>query len=240
MRRGDGGGGSHGGVARYAPGTPDQAAYYSQLASKRATVARFFVDLRRALRLTPPQAALTLATRVEIIEALEHGHVELLPDWQTASRLIANYTARAGIDHRPVLTVVGDLMSDIARFRPAQLPPPAAAVADHDAAPGRTPPLRRAGSAFAAGAKLLPHDAIRRIRARPDRVFYALSLPLGVLILALNSSLLSHVAKPFEIGVHWVSSSMHEFFPPVRDGLRWIDVDDPRSRRGDKLPTPGR
>ena len=24
---------------------------------------------------------------------------------------------------------------------------------------------------------------------------------------------------------------------PVRDGLRWIDVPDPRSRRGDKLPT---
>jgi hypothetical protein len=24
---------------------------------------------------------------------------------------------------------------------------------------------------------------------------------------------------------------------PVREGLRWIEVDDPRSRRGDKLAT---
>jgi hypothetical protein len=150
--------------------------------------------------------------------------------------MIAAYTARAGIDHRPVLTVVGDLMSDIARFQPG--PHAGAATPNPTQAPAA--PLKRAGAAFAAGAKLLPQGAISQIRARPDRVFYALSLPLGVLIVALNSSLLSHVAKPFEIGVHWVSSSMHEIFPPVRDGLRWIEVDDPRSRRADKLPTPGR
>ena len=43
-----------------------------------AEVARFFHDLRGALRLTPAQTAQALATRVDIIAALEMGQIGAL------------------------------------------------------------------------------------------------------------------------------------------------------------------
>jgi hypothetical protein len=35
-------------------------------------------------------------------------------------------------------------------------------------------------------------------------------------------------------------NKMSEQWAPVREGLRWIEVDDPRQRRGDKLQTSGK
>ena len=44
-------------------------------------VARFFIDLRRALRLTLPQAAHYVQVHPEVIETLETGQIEYLPPW---------------------------------------------------------------------------------------------------------------------------------------------------------------
>ena len=53
-----------------------------------AEVARFFTDLRGALRLTHAQTAQALATRVDIIAALEMGQVGALPPLSDCSPLI--------------------------------------------------------------------------------------------------------------------------------------------------------
>ncbi len=95
--------------------------------------------------------------------------------------------------------------------------------------------FRRAGSAIASGARRLPQDAMHQIRQRPQRALYALSLPLGLLLLMLHTSVFALVAKPFDATVRSVSVYFQEHFAPVRDGLRYIEVDDPRSRRADKL-----
>ena len=210
---------------------------HSQIrAQTRADIARFFADLRGALRLTPHQAAAHLRTRTDTIEALERGWVEALPPWHETVRIVSAYAVMAGIDGRAVLAVMAD------ELRLGGQPGPGYAAPVSQSQVQRLPVdhLRRAGTAFANGAKRLPKDALQQARERPDRAFYAVSLPLGLLLLALNTSALSHTAAPVLRMGHSFVQYMHVQFAPVREGHRWIEVDDPRSRRGDKLRISGR
>jgi hypothetical protein len=281
---------------------------------ERALIARFFIDLRQALQFTVPQAAHYLAVHPQLIEALETGRVEYLPDWEETSGIIMTYTSMAGINGRPVLSALGHLLRHLSAAaappavqqapvqpqahapfanrvesygrqqpQPAQYPAPtwghqAASPAPQPAAqfstygqpayghqgydgspyaqaplparartpePAALPPpsalavssrnLLRAGSAIANGARRLPQVAMTQVRARPQRALYALSLPLGILIVLMHSSILSSISHPFSRVVGWASGYFQEHFGPVKDGLRYIEVDDPRSRRGDKL-----
>ena len=65
------------------------------------------------------------------------------------------------------------------------------------------------------------------------------SLPLGLMLLALNSGLAGKIAvkppRPVVKARSSVGTALAVRLAPVRDGLRWIDVADPRTRRGDKL-----
>src|SRR5690242_19373360 len=74
-----------------------------------AEAARFFHDLRGALRLTHAAAAQALATRVDIVIALESAHIgALLPRPETC-RIVRTYAGFAGLDPRPVLHVLEQL-----------------------------------------------------------------------------------------------------------------------------------
>jgi len=199
-----------------------------QVADNRALIARFFIDLRRALRLTLPQAAQFVQVRPDVIEALEIGQVEFLPPWPETARVVMAYAAMAGVDGRPVLNAIGGLLAEFSRSAPAgqQFSRYASQAGGH---------FLRAGSALANGAKRLPQDAIHQMRKRPQRALYALTLPFGIVLLMLHTSVFEMVAKPFGASVRWVSVYFQEHFAPVRDGLRYIEVDNPRSRRADKL-----
>jgi Helix-turn-helix domain len=199
-------------------------------AQTRSNISRLFWDLRNALRMTPHQAAAQLQTRVDIIEALETGQFELLPQGPETARIVMTYTGMAGIDGRPVLAALADLMRDAAaRAQPSRSQ--------------SSQRLRQAGTAFANGAKRLPAGALKQVRERPDRAFYAVSLPLGIVLLLLNTSVLqaafNHVPRPVARLAQNVRQYFQVEFAPVREGLRWIEVDDPRRRRGDKLPIGG-
>lgn len=201
-------------------------------AHNRTKIARFFLDLRGVLCLSPHQAAVHVMTRTETIDALESGNVEYLPPWPETARIVMAYAAMAGIDGRPALSVIAEQLHEVASMTTAAR-----------AAPGRmahqprlpVDQLRRAGTAIANGAKRLPKDALQQVRDRPERAFYAVSLPLGVLLLALNTSVLSHVAGPVVRMASSVTQVLRVQFAPIREGHRWIDVDDPRTRRADKL-----
>jgi len=203
-----------------------------QVSQDRELIARFFMDLRRALRLTLPQAAHYLQVHASIIEALETGQVEYLPPWPQTVQIVMGYTSMAGVDGRPVLSAVGNLIM--------MLQPSPDEAEEHgqqqDEPSGRH--FFWAGSAIASGARRLPKDAIHRIRQRPQRALYALSLPLFVLLF-FHASILQVIAQPFSSAVGYVSVYFQEHFAPVQDGLRWIDVNDPRSRRTDKLQIAG-
>ncbi|MEQ1671006.1 MAG: helix-turn-helix domain-containing protein [Hyphomicrobium sp.] len=205
-------------------------------AQSRANIARLFFDLRAALQATPQQAAAQLMTRPETVLALETGHFEAMPHWPEAARIVMAYTALAGIDGRPVLSAMAEVLRESAASQPA--PPQAALPAQgHHHFP--VDRLRQAGSALAHGAIRLPADALKQVRERPERALYAVSLPLGIVLLLLNTSALQaafdHVPRPVARMAQDVRQFFQEKFAPVREGMRWIEVDDPRRRRGDKL-----
>ncbi|HPG88342.1 MAG TPA: helix-turn-helix domain-containing protein [Hyphomicrobium sp.] len=237
-------------------------------AHARSNIARLFVDLRTALRATPHQVAAQLRTRPDIILALEAGQFEGLPTWNETARIVIGYTALAGIDGRPVLTAIADVVRSGVRSpvhpmiaaqqqayaqpshapQAIQVPQPTYA---HDYPPeviqAPKPPLSRfgvgklmqAGSAIASGAKWLQGGAFQHVRRRPERALYAVSLPLGIVLILFNTTALeaafSHVPRPVARMTQDVRQYFQERFAPVREGLRWIEVDDPRRRRGDKL-----
>lgn len=264
---------SVGGYERARPVAARMDSYqHQQIAESRALIAQFFIDLRRALRLTLPQAAEYLQVCPEVIEALETGQVEYLPAWSDTSAIVMTYTSMGGVNGRPALNAIGHLVSYLSSFAPVQRLPAASeypqaqiqaqAYSQPYAQPQQFPrsqplprseprspsssqPSRqasrhagnflRAGSAIANGARRLPQEALNQFRRRPQRALYAVSLPLGLLLLMLHSSIFETVAKPFGSAVRWASSYFQEHYGPVRDGMRYIEVDDPRSRRGDKL-----
>jgi hypothetical protein len=268
---------------------PVSSASAQAQAESRALIARFFIDLRQALRLTVPQAAHYLAVQPEVVEALETGQVEYLPAWPDTSAIIMTYTSMAGVSGRPVLNAIGTLFTQLSVPAAPPAPMPAqpmmqpaaysrqptpqqsyAMVSGHSplqpsmpqqgrpAFPPRPMPqpvgvssaepdiarsglavssrkLLKAGSAIANGARRLPQEALSHVRARPQRALYALSLPLGLLVILLHSSIFATISQPFGMAVQWVSAYIQEHYGPVRDGMRYIEVDDPRTRRADKL-----
>lgn len=234
MRRDVGRNVSVGGRARVERVAHDRREFsnHIQVSNDRELIARFFMDLRRALRLTLPQAAYYLKVQTNVIEALETGQVESLPPWQQTVQIVMGYTAMAGVDGRPVLSAIGNL---IMMLQPSPEEPEDYAP-DHEVPSGGH--FFKAGSAIASGARRLPKDAIHQIRERPQRALYALSLPLLVLLF-FHASVLQVVAQPFSSVVGHVSVYFQEHFAPVQDGLRRIDVNDPRSRRTDKLRIAG-
>jgi hypothetical protein len=192
-----------------------------------------FRDLRNALRLTPHQAAAHLLTRPDVIEAFEAGEFELLPPWPETARVIMAYTSMAGIDGLPILRALAEALRTPAQTARAL---PSSPQGSQRLQVER---IRQAGTALANGAKKLPAGALKQVRERPERAFYAVSLPLAIILLLLNTSVLqaafSHVPRPISRMAQDVRQFFQVQFAPVREGLRWIDVDDPRRRRADKL-----
>lgn len=251
-------------LVSYDRGRPAQDRYDARAdtqAESRAVIARFFIDLRQALRLTVPQAAHYLQVQPDVVEAFETGQVEYLPPWPETAAIIMTYTSMAGVNGRPVINAVGTLLAHLsvpaaqsAAF-PVQRQPvsPPWPVSGHP--PQRRLPPRRdhardiserefersgrsilkTGSVIANGARRLPQQAFNQVRRRPQRALYALSLPLGLLVISMHSSIFASVSAPFEMAVQWVSTYIQEHYGPVRDGMRYIEVDDPETRRGDKL-----
>ncbi len=243
-------------------------------AESRALIARFFIDLRQALRLTVPQAAHYLSVPLEVVEALETGQVEYLPAWPETSAIIMTYTSMAGVNGRPVLNALGTLFTQLSvpaapvpalTYQPQQQRPQQPFPAISHAPPARRPaPVRgrpiqpvehqdiarsglsvssrnllRAGSAIASGARRLPQEALDQVRRRPQRALYAVSLPLGLLLVTMHSSIFTTISQPFAMVVQRASTYFQEHYGPVRDGMRYIEVDDPRTRRADKLQIGG-
>lgn len=201
----------------------------------RADVARFFVDLRRTIGASVPQAAAQLKTSMNTIGALERADVAALPAWPETQRIVMGYAAWAGIDGRPVLTALGILLKEAQQLR--QTAQQAAAV--RPAVTASSERLKQIQLAIAEGARRLPMEALIQARERPVRTFYALSMPLAILLLSLNSHFLRDVAtavhRPFKAVVAAVQDTWAVTFAQHREGLRWIEVSDPRRRRADRL-----
>jgi hypothetical protein len=204
-------------------------------------VGRFFRELREAFHLSPAQIAARLSTRVDIVMALETGLVRELPPWPETCRIVRTYTSFAGLDPRPALQSLEMLMAaevSAPQQQPQRQMLPQLARREAPKfmprEPTRPEPLEED----------LESDGLRGLLARHTqaaRLLFAAAIPVALIVLITQTSVLeAAVAKLPPSMVRIVRGAQNYVIvqmAPVRDGLRWIDVPDPRSRRGDKLQT---
>jgi hypothetical protein len=76
---------------------------------------------------------------------------------------------------------------------------------------------------------------------RTGRLLFAIAVPVGLLVLLSQTSVLEAAVAQLPPSVARIVRGAQDYvtlqLAPVRDGMRWIDVRDPRSRRSDKLRT---
>jgi transcriptional regulator with XRE-family HTH domain len=186
-------------------------------------IGSFFRDLRRNFKISQPEIASRLSTRIEIIAALEAGDVRNLPPWPETCRIVQTYTSLAGLDPRPVLRLI-----EMMQMRMGRQPAVAHTYEDEAGIFSRAASGMKRGWSGGIGRGL--------------RVLVALSIPVALILLVTQTSVLeaavARLPPPVKRLVRGAQNYVIVQLAPVRDGLRWIDVPDPRSRRGDKLPTP--
>jgi cytoskeletal protein RodZ len=186
-------------------------------------VGRFFRDLRQAFRASQDQIAEHLATRADIVAALEAGYVRGLPPWPETCRIVRSYAALAGLDPRPALHSLEMLMQ-------AEVYAPAAPLRPRRE-PAPDPELDETGSRLAD----LWHGRV----GQAVRLLFAFSVPVALIVLVTQTAVLEAAVAKLPPSVRSMVRGAQNYvivqFAPVRDGLRWIDVPDPRTRRGDKL-----
>ncbi len=88
-----------------------------------AEVAELFRDLRSASSLSEMDLAARLATRVEVVQALEQGALYALPPWAETCRVINGYGAMLNLDVRPLLRrIYAQIESGIVELGPKPMP----------------------------------------------------------------------------------------------------------------------
>lgn len=226
-----------------------------------AEIARFFIELRRYLRLSIADAARRVATHPDVIAALEAGRIGALPGRNETTRVVTAYIGLAGLDPRPALDRLDVLTRAAANSAPRAQP----AARPLTAVPQTSNPVNRiigrlsqaaarAGieaeqpawfaewTAHMAGTRKRLSGALQSARA-PVRWVSAAALGLVVIGSVASSGVLQAsvggIAQPISGLWRKLSGEGRDVRVIVRDGLKWIEADDPRKRRSDKLPSRG-
>lgn len=203
-------------------------------------VGRFFLDLRQVFRISREKAAQQLATRVDIIAALEAGDVRKLPPWPETCRIVRTYAALARLDPRPVLQSIETLIA-YNRYATAAGPQSMLGRLRQRGAPALAALADFGSKAFAAGS--VAWNRATRDRRRAGRAILAVAVPIALLVLLTQTAVLEAGVAQFPEPVARFVRGAQDYvtlqLAPIRHGLRWIDVADPRTRRGDKLKMVG-
>lgn len=197
-----------------------------------AQIGKIFRNMRATLQASRETIARRLATTPGVIEDLENGSVASLPHWRETVRIVRTYCELLRLNPDPLLWRIDQLLrsgagapgADEALARPAA-PPPLAL---------RKPPPRE-----------------KVVRERSAGVGRLLLLAMPPVLAAAVASLAILVPGPIYKSLPLLPASVAEptragldllvlYSAPRRDGLRWIDVGDPRLRKVDKLRTKSR
>lgn len=219
-------------------------------------IGALFRDLRRVLKIPLPELARRVGTRIEVIEALEAGQLSKLPEWNETARVVIALTGLAGIDPRPVLAIMRNEMwkqspDGAASDGPSRLGRAMAGLKRTAASAKHTAAMAGKFSGLGSKAAAMVPAAVKgqlgglSLSRQSTLTKVAVAVPLlilGSLIVgpgfvrasvASVPGAVSSLARSIEDYVLWVRA-------PEREGLRWIEVEDPRSRKSDKLPSSGR
>jgi transcriptional regulator with XRE-family HTH domain len=184
--------------------------------------------MRTATRLSREAIARRLATTPATIEDLELGAVASLPHWPETARIVRGYCELLRLDPEPLLWRIQQLLragDEPPPSRPAG-PPPPALRRDRTRAPAQ----RRSHEGAGRGIRRLVILSLPPIVAAG--LLYGVTVAPAPFYRAL-SLLPPSLAEPARAGL----DALVLYSAPRRDGLRWIDVGNPRLRKVDKLST---
>lgn len=203
-------------------------------------VATIFRDMRVGLGVSIPELAHSLSTTPAVIETLESGHVRAFPPWPETVRIVSELGKLHRVDARPILARIRDQVGPAGLGQVPRIAPAGRASTE------KHPLLRIRDRARTAVPKTRgegPERSRRRVR-RAARALFAISTPVALfagtmwlaqaqpaLMLKAVSKLPEPVARFMRPAVEYVVVQM----APRREGLRWIEVPDPRTRKSDKL-----
>jgi len=215
------------------PQPPLDAEAVSELAAGRDDeVGKIFRNMRAALKVPRDALARRLATSTAVIDSFEAGAIMALPHWKETERIVRSYCDLLRFDPEPVLWRLRSqlqVMANYARASPqlvTERPRGAprgelmGAAEPTRGRPGRR--RRRARTVFVLSTPIVFAAALLYLGQSASRPVYQ-----AIALLPLP------IAGPVRAGFDYlVGLTM-----PSRDGLTWIEVSDPRSRKVDKLPS---
>jgi hypothetical protein len=224
------------------PARPSAApAGQQRLPGQDEQVGEIFRNMRLAMKVSRETIARRLATSTWTVDNFEAGAIAALPHWKETARIVRGYCELLRLDPEPLLRRIQSQLQAIAgqaSAAPVQPPQPQPAAT-------ALPAMFRAQPA--AAARPSPTlSASRRRRLGGQAALYAIGVP--ILLLAAVAGL-AHVAPrpvyravmllpdPVETSLRAGLDYLALLTAPRREGLRWIDVGDPRLRKADKLPT---
>jgi hypothetical protein len=181
------------------------------------------------MRLTREALARRLATSPAILDNFEAGAITALPHSKETTRIVNGYCELMRIDPEPILwRITSQLRSIAAQARPSQPREPAAPQPPSGAGAMPRPPA-------------LPRAEPAKPRRRA-RVLFALSAPVALvaLVAAMPQPVYRALAlMPASIGnpVRALLDPLVLVTAPSREGLKWIEFNDPQLRKADKLQT---
>jgi Helix-turn-helix domain len=198
-------------------------------------IATPFRELRRYLGLTPAQVASQLHTDPDVIIALETAAFDRLPGSAERHRIVMAYTALVGVDGTPMWTCIEQTIQAGIVNQPSSPSPPHQQPAS-PTAPAIVPARTWLGFAAHRLADGQLREKLRRLTSRRTATVVGLLALVGV---STQSSMLQAGAATLPAPVARLVRSANDAvllqFAPTLDGLPWIKVADPRSRRSDKL-----
>jgi hypothetical protein len=203
-------------------------------------VAAIFRDMRVALGVSAADLAQALGTTVAVVETLESGRVRAFPAWPETVRIVSELGKLHRVDTRPILARIRDQvgpagLGQVPKTAPVRRTP----VEKHPLLRVRDRARTARREAWREGAQ-----HARRQVGRAARALFAISTPVallgGTLWLAQTQPtlILRGVAKlpePLARVVRPVAEYVVVQMAPRREGMRWIEVPDPRTRKSDKL-----
>jgi hypothetical protein len=221
-------------------------------------ISRLFTELRQYLGLPVQQISRHVSTHPNVITALEAGRIDVLPAWSETARVVTAYIGMARLDPRPALHRLSVLMGVTIYAGPPPQRHVEAPGSDHAASPvarilGRlSDAANRAreelsepglGAEWAAHLKETARGLRASLRAARAPVRWVSAAALGLIVIgsAAPSGVLQAsvggISQPFSGLWRKLSGQEANFRVILRGGLKWIEADDPRDRRSDKLPS---
>lgn len=212
-------------------------------------------DLRSSLGISQRELAMRVQADVRVVDTLERGNLKGLHDWADTERVIVGLCRMVAVDHRPILRRIIEQTSVAQIGMPPMRTGPRPGRAE--SGDPRTEPAARTAAVSTApsgvvarpvtGAKIVP--AIRKLipganSRRRGRVLMVVATPMIMIaagvwtvqtqpraLHAAISVLPRSIAQPIRERLNALTLQL----APRKDGLRWIEVADPRTRKSDKL-----